>query len=124
MDEVGFTMLARSTTSCIAAADRSGRCARRGIVSGALLSLLRFDFNPLNLKSSKVESMSTLQALASDPDWTPSAINILCPHRWPRRSPWCAASMPCPSIADDHAQQLRSHPAIEKLALVGNAPCC
>jgi hopanoid biosynthesis associated RND transporter like protein HpnN len=48
-------------------------------VSCALLPLVRFDFNPLNLKSSKVESMMTLQALASDPDWTPNAISVLAP---------------------------------------------
>jgi hopanoid biosynthesis associated RND transporter like protein HpnN len=49
------------------------------VVSCALLPLVRFDFNPLDLKSSKVESMATLQALASDPDWTPDAINVLAP---------------------------------------------
>jgi hopanoid biosynthesis associated RND transporter like protein HpnN len=49
------------------------------VVSVALLPLVRFDFNPLDLKSHKVESMTTLQALASDPDWTPSAINVLAP---------------------------------------------
>ena len=40
---------------------------------------MRFDFDPLNLKSPTVESMTTLQALAADPDWTPYAINVLAP---------------------------------------------
>ena len=78
--EVGFTMLAP--------VDALVRRHRRLVLAGALvvavgscalLPLVRFDFDPLNLKSSKVESMATLQALASDPDWTPDAINILSP---------------------------------------------
>lgn len=80
MAEVGFTMLAP--------VDALVRRHRRAVLvvalaaavaSCALLPLLRFDFNPLNLKSSRVESMTTLQALASDPDWTPNAINVLAP---------------------------------------------
>lgn len=47
--------------------------------SASLLPRLRFDFNPLNLKSATVESMATLQALDADPDWTPNAINVLAP---------------------------------------------
>jgi hopanoid biosynthesis associated RND transporter like protein HpnN len=49
------------------------------LVSVALLPLVRFDFDPLNLKSPKVESMTTLRALAADPDRTPYAINVLAP---------------------------------------------
>jgi hopanoid biosynthesis associated RND transporter like protein HpnN len=49
------------------------------VVSTALLPLVRFDFDPLNLKSPKVESMTTLQALVADPDRTPYAINVLAP---------------------------------------------
>jgi hopanoid biosynthesis associated RND transporter like protein HpnN len=80
MAEVGFTMLAPVDTFV--------RRHRRtvlamalvaAVISCALLPLVRFDFNPLDLKSSKVESMATLQALASDPDWTPDAINVLAP---------------------------------------------
>jgi uncharacterized protein len=78
--EVGFTMLApvdifvrRHRRTVLAMA------LLAAAVSCALLPLVRFDFNPLNLKSAKVESMTTLQALASDPDWTPDAINVLAP---------------------------------------------
>jgi hypothetical protein len=80
MAEVGFTMLAP--------VDGFVTRHRRGVLvlalvaavaSAALLPLVRFDFNPLNLKSPKAESMTTLQALASDPDWTPNAINVLAP---------------------------------------------
>ncbi|MFH5926060.1 MMPL family transporter [Roseomonas xinghualingensis] len=45
----------------------------------ALLPLLRFDFNPLHLRSPRVESMSTLQDLMKDQDRTPNTISILAP---------------------------------------------
>jgi hopanoid biosynthesis associated RND transporter like protein HpnN len=119
--EVGFTMLAPVDTLV--------RRYRRTVLAGALvvavvsctlLPLVRFDFDPLNLKSSKVESMAALQALSSDPDWTPDAINIL--------SPSLAASEPL-------VRRLDALPAVsrtvtlnsfvpaqqkEKLALIGN----
>jgi hypothetical protein len=78
MAEVGFTM--------IAPVDRFVNRHRRGVLAFslaaavaavALLPLVRFDFDPLNLKNSSAESMTTLQALAADPDWTPYAINVL-----------------------------------------------
>jgi uncharacterized protein len=78
MAEVGFTMFAP--------VDRFVNQHRRGVLAFslvaaaaamALLPLVRFDFDPLNLKNSRAESMTTLQALAADPDWTPYAINVL-----------------------------------------------
>ena len=45
----------------------------------ALLPLLRFDFNPLHLRDSKKESVSTLTDLTSDPDRTPNTVDILAP---------------------------------------------
>jgi hopanoid biosynthesis associated RND transporter like protein HpnN len=53
--------------------------AAAAVGSLTLLPLLRFDFNPLNLKSPTVESMTTLGALADDPEWTPNAISVLAP---------------------------------------------
>lgn len=80
MTEVGFPMLApvdtfihrrRRTVLAVAAIAAVG--------SLALLPLVRFDFNPLNLKSRTVESMTTLEALGDDPEWTPNAISVLAP---------------------------------------------
>jgi hypothetical protein len=80
MAEVGFTMLGpvdnfihrrRRTVLAVAFVAAVG--------SLALLPQLRFDFNPLNLKSRSVESMTTLDALAADPEWTPNAISVLAP---------------------------------------------
>jgi uncharacterized protein len=45
-----------------------------------LLRGLSFDFNPLNLRSKQVESVSTLLDLMRDPDTSPNAIDILEPH--------------------------------------------
>jgi hopanoid biosynthesis associated RND transporter like protein HpnN len=78
MAEVGFTMFAP--------VDRFVNDHRRSVLAFALvaavvaivlLPFVRFDFDPLNLKSPRAESMTTLQALAADPDWTPYAINVL-----------------------------------------------
>jgi hopanoid biosynthesis associated RND transporter like protein HpnN len=78
--EVGIAMLA--PIDRFVARHRFGVLALAlvaAIVSTALLPLVRFDFDPLNLKSPKVESMTTLRALAADPDRTPYAINVLAP---------------------------------------------
>jgi uncharacterized protein len=80
MKEAGFTMLApidglvhRHRRAVLVVA------LLAAIVACALLPLLRFDFNPLNLKSPKVESMTTLHDMQRDPDWTLDAINVLVP---------------------------------------------
>lgn len=45
-----------------------------------LLTKLRFDFNPLNLDSKKMESVSTLLDLMKDPDTDTQVINVLQPN--------------------------------------------
>ncbi|MCW2573642.1 MAG: Hopanoid biosynthesis-associated transporter HpnN, partial [Frankiales bacterium] len=54
-------------------------CALIALASAAVLPWLRFDFNPLNLRSHKVESVSTLLDLAKDPQTTPNTIDVLTP---------------------------------------------
>ncbi|MPZ31104.1 MAG: MMPL family transporter [Rhodospirillales bacterium] len=80
MDEVGYARLAPVEAFL--------RCNRRGVlavglvvaaVSAAALPFVRFDFNPLHLKSPRVESMATLGDLGSDPDWTPNTISVIAP---------------------------------------------
>jgi uncharacterized protein len=44
-----------------------------------LLPSLTFDFNPINLKSPKVESVATLFDLMKDPNTTPNTIDVLAP---------------------------------------------
>jgi hypothetical protein len=47
------------------------------VASLALLPRLQFDFNPLHLKSAKVESVATLLDLMQDPYTTPNTIDVL-----------------------------------------------
>ena len=49
------------------------------ILGMPLLGNLRFDFNPLDLRSKQVESVSTLLDLMRDPDTSPNTIDILEP---------------------------------------------
>ena len=48
-------------------------------VSVALVPWLRFDFNPLHLKSAKAESVATLLDLMNDPNTTPNTVQVLAP---------------------------------------------
>ena len=49
------------------------------VVSLLLLPKLRFDFNPLNLRSAQAESVATLLDLMKSPDTTPNTIQVLAP---------------------------------------------
>jgi hopanoid biosynthesis associated RND transporter like protein HpnN len=78
--EVGYRFLAP--------ADRFIARHRYAIVIGTLaivlagtplLRNLTFDFNPLNLRSKNVESVSTLLDLMNDPENTPNTIDVLAP---------------------------------------------
>jgi hypothetical protein len=77
-EEVGFTLLAPID-------DRLER-NRRGILliiaivavgSLAAVPFVRFDFDPLHLRSPRVESVSTLLGLMKDPDTSPNTIDVL-----------------------------------------------
>jgi len=78
--EVGFAALApvetwlhRHHRRVIAAA------ALLVVGSVALMPWLTFDFNPLHLRSEKVESVSTIEDLMRDPDRSPYTIDVLTP---------------------------------------------
>ena len=45
----------------------------------ALLPLLHFDFNPMHLRSDKVESVSTLMDLEKDPEQSPNTVEVIAP---------------------------------------------
>jgi uncharacterized protein len=78
--EIGFAALAPADLFI-------ARNRRVILVAGALLGLagaacipfLRFDFNPLDLRSRKVESVSTLFDLMRDPETSPNTIDVLAP---------------------------------------------
>ena len=49
------------------------------VISAALLPLLHFDFNPIHLRSPKVESVATLFDLMKDPNQSPNTIEAVRP---------------------------------------------
>ena len=79
-DEIGYRFLAP--------VDRFLARQRWPIIIGTLavvlagtpqLTKLQFDFNPLNLRSDKAESVSTLKDLMKDPNSTYNAVEVLAP---------------------------------------------
>jgi hopanoid biosynthesis associated RND transporter like protein HpnN len=93
----------------LAPVDRFQTRHRRAIVVAAvglallgtpLLTRLRFDFNPLHLRSAKVESMATLLDLMQDPRMSPNIIEILSPSL---------------AAADALAARLRTLPEVESV---------
>ncbi len=53
--------------------------ALAGVVALMLTVLLRFDSNPLDLRSPRVESVSTLFDLMKNPGTSPNTINVTAP---------------------------------------------
>jgi hypothetical protein len=49
-------------------------------ISILLVSFVRFDFNPLDLRSAKTESVSTILDLTKDPQTSPNTIDVLAPN--------------------------------------------
>jgi uncharacterized protein len=57
-----------------------GTGAALGLICAALLPLVRFDFNPLHLRSSRVESVATLLDLVRDEDRTRNTLEVIRPN--------------------------------------------
>lgn len=57
-----------------------GAAAAAAFISVALLPRLHFDFNPMHLRSSKVESVATLDDLTRDPDRSPDTLEVIRPN--------------------------------------------
>ena len=80
--EVGYRWLA--PVDRLLARKRIAVLAATAIVVAAglpLLTKVRFDFNPLNLRSDKVESVRTLLDLMQDPATSPNTIDVLAPSQ-------------------------------------------
>jgi uncharacterized protein len=65
----------------------------------ALLPLLKFDANPLHLRSPRTESMATVLDLGKDPDTSPNTIDVLAPS---------------PEAAEALARRLSALPEVDK----------
>ena len=50
------------------------------LISAAALPLVRFDFNPIHLRSPRVESVSTLVDLMRDPSFSTNTLEIISPN--------------------------------------------
>jgi uncharacterized protein len=98
-----------------------GSGALAALVSAALLPLLHFDFNPIHLRSSRVESVATLVDLMRDPDRSPNTLEVIRPNL---------------AAADQLAETFRRNPTVysahtlssfiptgqpEKIALIADA---
>jgi uncharacterized protein len=70
-----------------------------------LLSFLHFDFNPMNLRSPKVESIATYLDLRRDPDTGASSVNLL---------------VPSVAAADEAAQRLRALPEVDRVTTIAD----
>jgi hopanoid biosynthesis associated RND transporter like protein HpnN len=66
-----------------------------------LFTQLKFDFNPINLRNSSVESVTTFLDLSKDPTTTPNVINVVAPSL---------------SAANDLAQRLGKLPEVSETA--------
>jgi hopanoid biosynthesis associated RND transporter like protein HpnN len=71
----------------------------------ALLPYLRFDFNPINLRSPKMESVSTLLDLLADPDRSPNTVDVLAPSL---------------ADADALAERLKALPEVQRAVTLSN----
>ncbi len=56
-----------------------GTGAVAALISAVLLPRLHFDFNPIHLRSSRVESVVTLMDLMRDPDRSPNTLEVIRP---------------------------------------------
>jgi len=70
-----------------------------------LLYYLHFDFNPMNLRSPKVESMATYLDLRHDPSVGASSVNVLVPST---------------AAADQTAQRLRALPEVDRVMTIAD----
>ena len=77
VEDVGFQSLARLDDFMTAQRKNVVRvAAAAGVVSLALMAFVRFDSNPLDLRSPKVESVSTLFDLMKNPQTSPNTIDV------------------------------------------------
>ena len=92
------------------------------VVAGLpLLTKLKFDFNPLNLRSAKAESVSTLLELMKDTETSPNAINILASSLG-EAAPLATRLGALPEVSDTvMLQSFVPEKQEEKLAIIGDA---
>ena len=79
-EEVGYRFFAPIDRLMIARRRQVLGCAlMAGFIALLLTSFIKFDFNPLDLRSAKTESVSTILDLTKDPQTSPNTIDVLAP---------------------------------------------
>jgi hopanoid biosynthesis associated RND transporter like protein HpnN len=79
-EEVGFPWLAPADDFLMMHRRRVVQgAAVLGVICVGLMTLVRFDSDPINLRSPKVESVSTLRDLMGNPETSPNTIDIAQP---------------------------------------------
>ena len=75
------------------------------VIGLSALPFLKFDANPLHLRSTRTESMQTVLDLTKDPDTSPNTIDVLAPS---------------PQAADALARRLSDRPEIDKTLMLAS----
>ncbi|MBV9421072.1 MAG: MMPL family transporter, partial [Alphaproteobacteria bacterium] len=79
-EEVGFRWLAVIDRMMLSHRKQViGGAIALAVVAAVLCSFIKFDFNPLDLRSPKTESVSTILDLMHDPQTSPNTIDVLAP---------------------------------------------
>ena len=80
-DEVGYRFFA-SVDRIMVSHRRQviGAAGFVALVALALTTFVKFDFNPLDLRSARTESVSTIQDLMKDKQTSPNTIDVLAPN--------------------------------------------
>ena len=121
-EEVGFKMLApldgfleRRKRGVVLAA------IIVGIAGTACLPWVQFDFNPLDLRDPRVESVATARDLMKDPDTSPNTLDILAPSREVARA-YAAALAKLPEVSRTMTiESFVPDDQKEKLAIINDA---
>ncbi|HEX4301216.1 MAG TPA: MMPL family transporter [Rhizomicrobium sp.] len=80
-DEVGYRFFARVDALMVSHRRQvMGGALALGTAALLLTTLVKFDFNPLDLRSAKTESVSTILDLMKDPQTSPNTIDVLAPN--------------------------------------------
>jgi uncharacterized protein len=79
-DEIGYRVFAPVDRYMVQHRDRVlGIAALVGLVALGLTTQIKFDFNPIDLRSAKTESVSTFLDLTKDTQTSPNTIDVLAP---------------------------------------------
>ena len=80
-DRVGFGFFAAIDRMMVSHRGQVLRIAALGgVLALILVTFVKFDFNPLDLRSPKTESVSTILDLMQDPQTSPNTIDVLAPN--------------------------------------------